>query len=142
MRDAFGLASRSLTMMRLCEINFTLLCRLMPGEKRQGALTIWQIKRQKYQITIEELTRYTKLISIRQLTSLINYCCLPTINVRVYYDARVAEVCSTQQISRFKARYDYPNATMCQPDEKCQINQSLTDWLHHCVVYGALADES
>ena len=30
-------------------------------------------------------------------------------SVRLYHDAMVAEVCSTQQIYRFKARYDYPN---------------------------------
>ncbi len=29
--------------------------------------------------------------------------------VRLYHDAMVAEVCSSQQIFRFKARYDYPN---------------------------------
>lgn len=27
--------------------------------------------------------------------------------VRLYHDAMVAEVCSSQQIFRFKARYDY-----------------------------------
>lgn len=127
-------------MIRLNEINFALLQQIIPEEDQLGATTSWQINQQKYQITVEELTRYTKLISIRQITSFAHYCYLPVINVRIYYDAMVAEVCSTQQIYRFKARYDYPNKTMCQPDEKYQINQFLTDWLHYCISYGALVE--
>ncbi|EOS95765.1 dehydrogenase [Erwinia tracheiphila PSU-1] len=51
--------------------------------------------------------------------------------VRLHYDAMVAEVCSTQQIFRFKARYDYPNKKLRQRDEKHQINQFLADCLAH-----------
>ncbi len=47
--------------------------------------------------------------------------------VRLYHDAMVAEVCSSQQIFRFKARYDYPNKKLHQRDEKHQINQFLAD---------------
>ena len=50
-------------------------------------------------------------------------------SVRLYHDAMVAEVCSSQQIFRFKARYDYPNKKLHQRDEKHQINQFLADWL-------------
>ena len=48
--------------------------------------------------------------------------------VRLYHDAMVAEVCSSQQIFRFKARYDYPNKKLHQRDEKHQINQFLADF--------------
>lgn len=60
-------------------------------------------------------------------------------SVRLYHDAMVAEVCSTQQIYRFKARYDYPNKKLHQRDEKHQINQFLADWLRYCLAHGALA---
>jgi hypothetical protein len=59
--------------------------------------------------------------------------------VRLYHDAMVAEVCSSQQIYRFKARYDYPNKKLHQRDEKHQINQFLADWLRYCLAYGAMA---
>ncbi|EBB4503635.1 TPA: ADP-ribose diphosphatase [Salmonella enterica subsp. enterica serovar Typhi] len=51
----------------------------------------------------------------------------------------VAEVCSSQQIFRFKARYDYPNKKLHQRDEKHQINQFLADWLRFCLAHGAMA---
>ncbi|MDU3048807.1 MAG: DUF1249 domain-containing protein [Escherichia coli] len=50
-----------------------------------------------------------------------------------------AEVCSSQQIFRFKARYDYPNKKLHQRDEKHQINQFLADWLRYCLAHGAMA---
>ncbi len=48
-------------------------------------------------------------------------------SVRLYHYAMVSEVCSTQQIYRFKARYYYPNKKLHQRDEKHQINQFLAD---------------
>jgi uncharacterized protein YqiB (DUF1249 family) len=48
-------------------------------------------------------------------------------------------VCSSQQIYRFKARYDYPNKKLHQRDEKHQINQFLADWLRYCLAHGAMA---
>ena len=59
--------------------------------------------------------------------------------VRLYHDAQVAEVCASQQISRFKASYDYPNKKLHQRDEKHQINQFLADWLRYCLAHGAVA---
>ncbi len=38
--------------------------------------------------------------------------------VRLYHDAMVAEVCSSQQIFRFKARYDYPNKKVASTRRK------------------------
>lgn len=61
-------------------------------------------------------------------------------SVRLYHDARVAEVCSTQQIYRFKGRYDYPNKKLHQRDEKHQINQFLAEWLRYCLLQGTVAE--
>ena len=69
----------------------------------------------------------------------ISYWSLPSMTVRLYHDAMVAEVCSSQQIFRFKARYDYPNKKLHQRDEKHQINQFLADWLRYCLAHGAMA---
>jgi hypothetical protein len=49
--------------------------------------------------------------------------------IRLYHDARLAEVISNQDIRHIKPRYDYPNNQMHQPDEKQQINVFLKEWL-------------
>ncbi len=82
---------------------------------------------------------YTTLVTIEQTAPAISYWSLPSMTVRLYHDAMVAEVCSSQQIFRFKARYDYPNKKLHQRDEKHQINQFLADWLRYCLAHGAMA---
>jgi hypothetical protein len=57
-------------------------------------------------------------------------------SIRLYHDARAAEVISSQGIRQVKPRYDYPNTNMHQEDEKQQINQFLNEWLHLCLCLG------
>jgi uncharacterized protein YqiB (DUF1249 family) len=52
--------------------------------------------------------------------------------VRLYHDARVAEVLGFQGQGRFKPHYDYPNEQMYLPDEKRQVNLMLRDVLNYC----------
>ncbi len=126
-------------MMRVCETNFAQLRRLLPRSEEAGASVTYQVNGVSYCITVEESTRYTTRVDIRQTAPAVSYWSLPSMSVRLYHDARVAEVCSTQQIYRFKARYDYPNKKLHQRDEKHQINQFLADWLRYCLVHGAMA---
>ncbi|MEI2265497.1 DUF1249 family protein [Erwinia sp. CGal63] len=126
-------------MMRLCETNFAQLRRLLPKEDRAGESVTLQVNNASYTVTIEESTRYTTLVEIKQTAPAVSYWSLPAMSVRLYHDAMVAEVCSTQQIYRFKARYDYPNKKLHQRDEKHQINQFLADWLRYCLAHGAMA---
>ncbi len=126
-------------MMRISETNYAQLRRLLPREERTGESVIYRVNGASYQITVQEPTRYTTLVEIKQTTPAVSYWSLPSMSVRLYHDARVAEVCSTQQIYRFKARYDYPNKKLHQRDEKHQINQFLAEWLRYCLSHGALA---
>ena len=126
-------------MMRLSETNFAQLRRLLPRSDEAGASVNYQVNGVSYSITIIESTRYTTLVEIRQTAPAVSYWSLPSMSVRLYHDAMVAEVCSTQQIYRFKARYDYPNKKLYQRDEKHQINQFLADWLRFCLSHGAMA---
>ncbi|GAA0493176.1 MULTISPECIES: DUF1249 family protein [Tatumella] len=127
-------------MMRLNETNYAQLRRLLPRNDRQGETITYQIKGARYRLTIEESTRYTTVVNISQIAPAVSYWSLPAMSVRLYHDAMVAEVCSTQQIYRFKARYDYPNKKLHQRDEKHQINQFLAEWLRYCLIYGAMAE--
>ncbi|MDF7681865.1 DUF1249 family protein [Enterobacteriaceae bacterium ESL0689] len=126
-------------MMRLCETNFAQLHRLLPSTDTIGARATYQVNHVQYRLTLVESTRYTSLVSIEQVVPVMNAWGFPTMMVRLYYDARVAEVCSTRQISHFKAKYDYPNKKLHQRDEKYQINQFLADWLRYCLAHRAMA---
>ncbi|EFL4478513.1 DUF1249 family protein [Escherichia fergusonii] len=126
-------------MMRLCETNFSQLRRLLPRNNAPGETVSYQVANAQYRLTIVESTRYTTLVTIEQTAPAISYWSLPSMTVRLYHDAMVAEVCSSQQIFRFKARYDYPNKKLHQRDEKHQINQFLADWLRYCLAHGAMA---
>ncbi|MFQ9623093.1 MAG: DUF1249 family protein, partial [Enterobacteriaceae bacterium] len=103
-------------MMRLCETNFAQLRRLLPRTDAAGDVAGYQVGNAQYRLTIVESTRYTTLVSIEQTVPAVSYWSLPSMTVRLYHDAMVAEVCSTQQIFRFKARYDYPNKKLHQRD--------------------------
>ncbi|KFD17088.1 putative cytoplasmic protein [Tatumella ptyseos ATCC 33301] len=127
-------------MMRLNETNYAQLRRLLPREEREGESITYQINSARYRLTIEESTRYTTRINLCQTAPAVSYWSLPAMSVRLYHDARVAEVCSTQQIYRFKARYDYPNNKLHQRDEKHQINQFLAEWLRYCLLQGTMAE--
>ena len=63
------------------------------------------------------------------------------IKVRLYHDARCAEVIEFQGERRFKAVYAYPNDKMCHPDEKAQVNRFLTDLLNVCLTHGVVREE-
>ncbi len=125
-------------MMRLCETNFAQLRRLLPRNDEVGQTVTYQVTNATYQLKILESTRYTSLVEIKQTAPAVSYWSLPSMSVRLYHDAMVAEVCASQQIFRFKARYDYPNKKLHQRDEKHQINQFLADWLRYCLAHGAM----
>jgi uncharacterized protein YqiB (DUF1249 family) len=54
--------------------------------------------------------------------------------LRVYHDARMAEVIASQGHRYLKPRYDYPNRNMYHCDEKYQVNCLLGEWLKYCLV--------
>ncbi|WP_145594031.1 DUF1249 family protein [Yersinia aleksiciae] len=126
-------------MMRLCETNFAQLRRLIPRVDEVGENIAYQVNSVSYRLTIIESTRYTSVVEIVQTDPAVSQWGLPSMVVRLYHDAQVAEVCASQQISRFKASYDYPNKKLHQRDEKHQINQFLADWLRYCLAHGAVA---
>jgi len=60
----------------------------------------------------------------------------PRLTVRIYHDAKTAEVIAFQGQRHFMSRYQYPNPQMRQRDEKFQLNTLLADWLNYCLQYG------
>ena len=117
----------------LCERNYAQLLPLLPAHREVGAsVTLAVTPFETYQIRIIELARFTTTIRIEHLSEQTLRWLRPEFDARIYHDAQVAEVIACQQVRRFKAVYDYPNADMLQPDEKRQINLLLRDWLTLC----------
>lgn len=129
------------TLLNLCEVNYMLLLRIIAnhevvGEQREFFVSDFL----NYRIAVNEVTRYTTLITINQQASIEGYDLAeffkPQMVVRLYHDARMAEVISNQYVSQIKPRYDYPNDRMHMPDEKQQVNCFLKEWLQLCLQLG------
>ena len=122
-------------LMRVYETNYAKMVSLLPRPEVIGALASYRVCKQQYQIKVLEITVYTTLVELYLIDGNPVYP-LPKLTVRLYHDARVAEVCAIQQLAYIKAKYDYPNGKMLQKDEKHQLNQFLSDWLTFCLKNG------
>ena len=85
-------------------------------------------------LNLLERSRYTLLVEIQQSFSVDNQHLLRDVHftVRLYLDAKLAEVISYQGQQPRKPRYPFPNQWMFNPDEKRQTNLVLYDWLSNC----------
>lgn len=143
------------TLMNLCASNYMLILRLLNSsndEEHVGDERCFFISDfLSYRIKTLEITRYTTLITISQQLPFaecehqqghenqsndIFHLLQPRMTIRLYHDAKMAEVISNQDIRQVKPRYDYPNSNMHLPDEKQQINQFLKEWLQLCLKLG------
>ncbi|MEE3279779.1 MAG: DUF1249 domain-containing protein, partial [Pseudomonadota bacterium] len=89
-------------------------------------------------MSVLERSRYTSVILLTQEVS--SMAPSNRIRIRVYHDAKSAEVIEIQNQRRFEAVYEYPNPKMRQRDEKKQINRFLGELLGLCMTFG-LANE-
>lgn len=132
------------SLMSLCANNYFLLLKIQADKTDIHQHRHFFINEHlAYVITVNEVTRYTSLITFEQknlqqkITSKVLLNALhPRMSIRLYHDAQMAEVISSQDIHQVKPRYDYPNKRMHQEDEKQQINQFLNEWLHLCLTHG------
>lgn len=93
-------------------------------------------------ITIIERSPYTTTLSWRQLPLMQTspWLMSPRLVIRLYEDAKLAEVLAWENHRRFRPRYDYPNKAMYLADEKRQLNRFLAEWLSLCLQEGQSAD--
>ncbi|GHF85255.1 phosphohydrolase [Thalassotalea marina] len=120
--------------MGLCEVNYMMLLRLLADKEQVGQRREFYISDfLSYRIDVDEVTKYTSLITMSQDADIggtkLSKFLRPKMVIRLYHDARMAEVIKNQDIGRIHPRYDYPNNKMHLPDEKQQINQFLKEWL-------------
>ncbi|MCP4986844.1 MAG: DUF1249 domain-containing protein [Colwellia sp.] len=130
------------SLMTLCANNYMLLLKVLAGKTALDEMRHFFISDfLSYSVTVTEVTRYTSVIvfeqdSLKHAFKSIPGVVAPRMTIRLYHDARMAEVLSTQDIRQVKPRYDYPNSQMHQQDEKQQTNQFLNEWLHLCLRLG------
>ncbi len=144
------------TLMNLCEVNYMLMLKILADKEQVGEQRCFSISDfLSYTISVNEVTRYTSLVTISQdanfliglmsqyvdngnpqTANTLEQILRPKMVIRLYHDARMAEVISNQDIQQVKPRYDYPNAVMHLPDEKQQINAFLKEWLQLCYQLG------
>ncbi|MCP5325305.1 MAG: DUF1249 domain-containing protein [Oceanospirillaceae bacterium] len=124
----------------LCEANYIRLLRLLPemdaGTGRRFTLSGGHHSHTRVSLEIVEQFKYTLTIKVSQVNELSAWLKAPEMLVRLYHDARMAEVISYDKQHRFEGVYHYPNEQMRLPDEKLQINQFLSEWLQHCLAHG------
>jgi uncharacterized protein YqiB (DUF1249 family) len=78
-----------------------------------------------------ESCKYSQVVELEEISAIAsNILNGLRLKIRIYHDARVAEVIDYQGHYKIKAKYDYPNHRMYHPDEKRQVNHLLVEWLH------------
>lgn len=122
-----------------CDANYFRLVKLFPkyqSESQRSLALPGQVDR-VFVVNVTERTRYTTLLTLEQRDRCgANWMGLPTLTVRLYHDAQVAEVVACGGRRNPYPRYDYPNPDMHQQDEKSQWNRFLADLLSHCLSHG------
>lgn len=143
--------------MAVCDANFIRILQLLPslelGEKREisfnNQLNI-NVKAKRSLTTILEVIesfKYTSTIRIANIedppsSDSASLYQSPEMLIRMYHDAKTAEVTSYQQARYIKAKYPLPNKGMYQADEKDQINFFLSEWLSFCQKEGLCSSVS
>ena len=122
-----------------CELNFHLCMALFPycrQEQAQWHFEIAAVAPPYPRICVNvrriELAPYTTTLQISQSGKTKSYICTPKLTVRLYHDAKMAEVVAWNNHRCWYPVYSYPNRQMYHRDEKLVLNRFLGEWLVHC----------
>jgi len=103
--------------------------------RRHGEFVLVNDDRSPVCVEVLEQNPYTSTIHLRQtVQSAGPWASVLSMKVRIYHDARVAEVIACRGVHSFKPFYPYPNPRMLQPHEKRRVNQFLGEWLSYCLL--------
>jgi uncharacterized protein YqiB (DUF1249 family) len=124
-------------MHQVCEVNYGRLLRLLPDCDTEDLEYQFRVNASlQYTIKIIDCSRYTSTLEMSQKNQIgqIEYEFLrPVVQVRLYHDAKMAEVISAQNIGSLKPSYQYPNTKMYQKNEKEMVNLFLAEWVQFCL---------
>ena len=124
-----------------CDQNYARVVKLFPDHaevNHRDLVLCFGEEAVNVRMSVLERSRYTSVILLTQEASSV----APSnrIRIRVYHDAKSAEVIEIQNQRRFDAIYGYPNPKMRQRDEKKQINRFLGEVLGFCLTFGASSE--
>jgi uncharacterized protein YqiB (DUF1249 family) len=123
----------------LFEENYRLLCDLMqfPFEEGHTLYTGAFSEEELLEIRVLERSRYTFTISLRKSFSFgQEWLSDLAMEVRLYFDAKVAEVLAYQSCYRLPAPYAVKGCVPFHKDEKRQANRLLNELLEYCLSQG------
>ncbi len=127
-----------------CEINYLRLMKLFPEwkvwDRCEFALELCGFDSCLVQIMVQERNPYTTSMLIQQQDMLLPWLTGPELQVRVYHDAKMAEIVACDKHRNLHPKYNYPNKNMYQPDEKAQLNKFLGEWLALCLQHGRVLE--
>ena len=120
-----------------CDANYLRLVELFPGIRYENDIALpltFGTWREKLLLEIIEKTPYTTLVRLSCAPGQTWHLKQPLV-IRLYHDARSAEVVEYQKDGYFRAKYEYPNSEGRQPDEIVQMNRFLGELLVICAKY-------
>ena len=124
-----------------CEANYRRLTKLFPemATADQRRLGIDGGPAREVVMQVCERGPYTTLLRIHGESIAPRWLRVPALLVRVYHDARLAEVTACEGERSPWPRQEYPNPRMLQRDEKAQWNRFMGEWLAACLANGFVA---
>ncbi len=111
----------------------------MTGEPAEGLLAGNGVQ-PVLQLARVERTRYTETWRLAQMTQTMPWCPELDMEVRIYHDARMADVLRFQTARRIPAIVPAAHAGGWRVNEKQLVNQFLGDCLQHCLSHGLPRD--
>lgn len=120
-----------------CEVNYARVLKLV-GTGTEGTFVYQSGENTDVELRIDvsQESKYTRLLSLEGTMHGLPWANSQKMFVRVYDDARMAEVVNTNSKRVQFIHYTYPNKNMYAPDEKNQLNHFLGHWLEHMLSKG------
>lgn len=124
-----------------CQLNYAQLLKLMPQWEAEDYFAYDVALEHPFTsmtLTVEERFQFTMSVRVSVSQTGLSMAANPQLLVRLYHDARMAEVVEevNGQPKMYLGRYPYPNEGMYQPDEKMQLNLYLGEWLSTVLKHG------
>lgn len=123
----------------LCEANYRRLLQLFPDYEHSNTRQ-FSAGSARIRLEVTDRGRYTTTLAINLQGNLPAPLGVRSLDMRVYHDARMAEVIAFQSRRTREPRFRYPNPGMHQRNEKLGQNQFVADFLSFCLSEG-LASE-
>ncbi|SEA09422.1 DUF1249 domain-containing protein [Microbulbifer marinus] len=128
-----------------CDANYLRLCKLLP-ELASRQHWRYRMPHGSLELSVVERSRYTTEVRLSAAAddSERRWLAPPQIRVRLYHDARMAEVVAVDgygPVGGNGVDSVYPNPRMQRADERQQANRFLGEWLGHCLANGQVEFE-